>query len=156
TEVAITDILPDSIVGAAATPAQGTCAPSAATCALGTVAVGASVAVTVTGTVDPAAPAGPITNTAAVSSVVSDPSRPNTRGAATTAVSRSAAVSIPKAVSPTTLVPGTSATFTLTVTNAGPSSATSVTVTDVLPAGLAVTGTTPSAPCGLTGQTVSC
>lgn len=85
--------------------------------------VGAGVA---TGTV--------ITNTATVTSA-SDPNPGNESGTATTTVgSGSADLSITKGDSPDPVTAGMNLTYTLTVTNAGPSNATTATLSDTLPA----------------------
>jgi len=61
---------------------------------------------------------------------------------------------IAKAGSPATAIAGESLTYTLTITNSGPSTATSVIVTDTLPAGVTVGSVSPK--CGHSGRTVTC
>ncbi len=114
--------------------------------------------------VDPATPNGTvISNTANVSSSTTDPSPSNNSDTATTTVGvGSADLSLSKSDSPDPVTAGNNLTYTITLTNAGPSSATSATFSDTLPAGttfvsLSTTGpwscTTPAV--GATG-TVSC
>jgi uncharacterized repeat protein (TIGR01451 family) len=67
----------------------------------------------------------------------------------------SADLSITK-TGPATAAPNTNITYTITVSNAGPSSATSVAVTDVLPAGLTFVSATPTQGFCSGTSTVSC
>jgi uncharacterized repeat protein (TIGR01451 family) len=62
-----------------------------------------------------------------------------------TTVVSSADLSLAKAVNNPNPIQGQNVTFTLTLTNAGPSNATNVAVTDALPAGLTFVSATPSA-----------
>ncbi len=104
-------------------------------CNLGTLANGATRTITTTFSV-PAnyAGANPITNIASVESPT-DPSGPHTDDA-TTPVVPNAALTILKTAGETSVAPGTNATYTIVVTNNGPSDAANVTVTDPAPAGL--------------------
>ena len=79
----------------------------------------------------------------------------------TTTVSTSADLSIAKSDSVDPVVAGTNFTYTLIVTNAGPSDATSVAVTDTLPAGVSyvsgtVSGGSGTETCTELGGVVSC
>ena len=77
-----------------------------------------------------------ITNTATVSSVTTDPNTGNESGTATTTVGvGSADLSVTKVDTPDPVVAGSNLTYTITVTNAGPSNATSAALSDTLPAG---------------------
>ncbi|MDP9260173.1 MAG: DUF11 domain-containing protein [Actinomycetota bacterium] len=64
-------------------------------------------------------------------------------------------VAIVKSVTPTTTPPSKNVTYTLLVTNNGPSTAKDVKVADPLPAGMTFVSVTPSA-CGLDGTVVRC
>jgi uncharacterized repeat protein (TIGR01451 family) len=79
----------------------------------------------------------------------------NNRDDDAVAITSSADVAIVKTVVPTTTPPGVNVTYTLVVTNNGPSTAKAVQVSDPLPAGLAFVSVTPTA-CGLVGRTVTC
>ncbi|MGH4023919.1 MAG: hypothetical protein ACRDRV_04965 [Pseudonocardiaceae bacterium] len=84
TGVTVTDTLPGSVVLLSATPSQGTCAAGPpVTCALGSLASGASATVTLD--VEPTT-AGTITNTATVAGTESDPDMANNTATATTTV----------------------------------------------------------------------
>ena len=81
----------------------------------------------------------------------------NNSAMATTTVTAQADLALTKAVSPTHVDVGQAFTYTLTVTNRGPSPATGVTVTDALPAGVTVgTVVASQGSCALAGATVTC
>jgi uncharacterized repeat protein (TIGR01451 family) len=73
----------------------------------------------------------------------------------TVPVVSNADVAIVKSVTPTTTPPGKNVTYTLLVTNNGPSTAKDVKVADPLPAGMTFVSANPAA-CGLAGTTVTC
>ena len=78
---------------------------------------------------------GLITNTAAITSTTADFAPANNTSTITTTVLPVADLSIAKAASSDPVPTGTVFTYTLTISNAGPSANMPVTVTDVLPAG---------------------
>lgn len=151
--VTFTDPASGGYTIASAAPSQGTCTHAATTvsCAIGTLAAGARAVVTIvlTGTA-----AGPVTlnssvaastpdpnpanNTASVAvTVVAPPSAPTTTPVAPPAgAGPSADLALTKSAAPGRLRRGRRTTFTLTVTNHGPSAATGVVLTDRLPRGL--------------------
>ena len=83
------------------------------------------------------APIGPQANTATVAAAAgtTDPQLANNSQTATVQVTASADVAITK-TGPASVVPGANVVYTITVTNAGPSSADGVVVADPTPAGL--------------------
>jgi uncharacterized repeat protein (TIGR01451 family) len=87
--------------------------------------------------VDPSVPAGTvISNTATVTAAGSaDPNLGNESATATTDVLAFADLSATKADSPDPVTVGNTLTYTITLTNAGPSSAASASLADTLPAG---------------------
>jgi len=158
-DVVLADLLPTGVGNATMTPEAGDPCSSLAACSLGTIPSGESVAVTVTGTVASGFSGSSISNEARVTSTSPDPDARNNQSSASTAVDRSADLAVGKAVTPDPLVPGRDATYTVTVSNAGPSDAQASIATDPLPDGL-----TPRLPgvsvtqgsCELLGRTMSC
>ncbi|MGZ8810217.1 MAG: Ig-like domain-containing protein, partial [Thermoanaerobaculia bacterium] len=113
-------------------------------CALGTLASGATTSITVTYQI-PAGYAGSgITNTATVSSTTPDPTVTNNTSTVLTPSATSANLNVTKS-GPGTIAAGTSGSFTITITNNGPSNATGVSLSDPTPAGLTFVSAT--APC---------
>ena len=154
TAVTMSDPLPAGVLGASATTDVGTC-DATVSCQLGALAVGATATISISGTVDPAQPAGSISNVATAASpdaVPSDPIPP-----VVTEITRSADLSIVKSLSAGGVVAGGPVSWTLTVVNAGPSTAQSVVVTDPLPAAvLGATATSTAGACTVSGGVVSC
>ena len=134
TGVTLIDAIPSGLTAIGAAPAQGTCAVTAdlVTCDLGTIPAGSSTNVLVRATVDPAV-VDPVTNTASTESAVDDPDPSNNIDEVTDAVTPVADLDLVKTVDPEPFVPGEPLTYTIVVTNNGPSVATGVTVTDSLP-----------------------
>ena len=153
TGVTVTDTFtPDDTVIHSVTSSQGGCNPpigNIATCNLGTL-LPHSVA-TIAITAIPAS-AGTVQNTAAVTSAVYDPSTTNNTASLFATVALSADLSITKTVSPAIGVIGSPVTYTMTVTNNGPSPASAATIEDIFPDGLIID----SASCPFTGQKVTC
>jgi uncharacterized repeat protein (TIGR01451 family) len=91
-----------------------------------------------------------LTNTATVTATTPDPVPANNSSAVTSMVATAADMSVTK-TGPATVTAGTTVTYTLTVTDNGPSDAQNVTVSDVLPNGLTLLSETPlSNPDGFT------
>lgn len=103
---------------------------------------GAVATYIIQGTVSPSVlPSGFLTNTATVAlpKGLTDPNLSNNSSTDRDALSRptgSADLSITKTDDLTTVIPGSAITYTITVTNSGPSPVSSVNVRDTLPAGL--------------------
>jgi len=104
--------------------------------------VGGSVTLTATGTISASA-TGSLSNTATVSvpSGISDPTPANNSATDTDTLNPQADLSITKTNGATSVTPGGSTTYTITVSNAGPSNAMGASVTDNLPASLTATWT---------------
>jgi uncharacterized repeat protein (TIGR01451 family) len=115
-----------------------------------------SVTFTVNATVAGSA-TGSIANTASIAapSGVTDPTSGNNSATDTDTVNLVADLSITKDDGKASVVPGTSNTYTIVVSNAGPSAVTGATVSDVLPAALTNVTYTAVASGGATGFTAS-
>jgi uncharacterized repeat protein (TIGR01451 family) len=143
TGVTVTDTLPTALTGATWTcvgTGGGTCTASGS----GNISdsanlpAGGNVTYTLTATISPAA-TGTLSNTATITSAI-DSTSGNNDAVDDTTLTPQADLSITKTDGQTSDVPGTSITYTVVVSNAGPSDATGVTVTDTLPT--ALTGAT--------------
>ncbi len=155
----VTDVLPAGVTFVSASGAGWACSNS------GNVSVACTRLVLATGTAAPSitvvvtapAQATTLTNNAFVSSTTADPNLANNTGTATTTVTASADLSITKSGPPTVLASG-SVSYTLVVSNLGPSDATNLTVTDLLPSGVTfVSASGAGWTCTNTGNTsVSC
>ena len=140
--VSLSDPLPTTrltYVSAASTP-QGTCSWSSPnlTCSLGTIANGGAVTVTVTTTARPVGDNLPKTaaNTATVSTATTDPNSANNTSTSNTQIQPAADLRVNLASLVTTIQTGNPLTYTIWITNTGPSIATNVVLTDTLPAEL--------------------
>ena len=137
TGVTVTDTLPVGTTFISVTPAQGSCSgTSTITCSLSGLASNASTTVTIQVTVN-SSTTGTITNTASVTSSEADPIATNNTTTSTTTVIAEADVSITKSDAPDTVIPGTSLSYIIVVTNEGPSDATAIGLNDSLPPGMA-------------------
>ncbi|HKI05103.1 MAG TPA: ExeM/NucH family extracellular endonuclease [Thermoanaerobaculia bacterium] len=117
------------------TPAVG--AGGTVSCSNPSFGVGSAV-FTLTVAVAPTVTAGTVlTNTATATSTAGDGNAGNDSGTATTTVGASADLSVTKVDTPDPVTAGTNLTYTITVTNAGPSNAATVSLSDTLPAGTA-------------------
>jgi uncharacterized repeat protein (TIGR01451 family) len=154
--VLLTDNLPAGVTFESATASQGTCAEASGvvSCALGTIPNGQNATVEIQ--VRPQTE-GAVTNTADVASDAFDPVSSDNSATAGTIVNPAADLSLTKTDSPDPVLVDQQLTYTLTVDNAGPSSATGVQITDNLPAGVAFESATPSqGTCAETDGTVTC
>ncbi len=118
--------------------------------------VGSTITYTVTGTVSPSA-TGTLVNTATVAAPqgTTDPTPANNTATDTDTLTPQADLSITKTDNKTTVVPGTSDTYTIVVANSGPSAVTGATVADTFPATFTGVTYTAVASGGATGFTAS-
>lgn len=147
TNVTLVDTLPAGVgQSPSSTATQGSCNDlNPTTCNLGTIMPNQRVTVTLSAQVDPTL-RNNITNTATVSASESDNNLSNNTDSVTTQISAAADLTIGKWTTTNTATAGKTLTYTLTITNNGPSQANNIVVTDTLP-----TGTTfASSDCGCT------
>lgn len=152
--VVITDTLP---AGVTFVSASSGCSVSGqtVTCAAGDLDPQQTASVTIR-VRTPADGSGPLSNTARVSSATTDPVAANNTATYTASGGQEADVAIVKTTSGNgTLVAGQQVTYTLRVSNNGPSAASGITVRDTLPAGVSYVSSS-GATCSASGQTVTC
>jgi uncharacterized repeat protein (TIGR01451 family) len=157
TNVTVTDPLPGEVTFVSAVGTGWVCneLSGTVTCTRSSLAVGVAPEITIV--VTPTS-AGEIINTASVASNETDTDVSNNEsGPVSTTVNAAADLSITKDDAPDPVVVGDDLTYTITVTNNGPSPATDVTVTDTLPGSVTFVSATPSQGTPCTGtSTVSC
>ncbi len=154
--VQVTDTLPITVTGVSAPSGWDPCqfTTNTITCTVGSLLPHTWPRIVVTGTAPTAV--GIITNTAWVTAS-NEISAVNNSGSETTSVEPLADLSIEKMASPDPVNPGEILTFTITVTNAGPSPATDLIVTDTLQTGFAANPVGGNWSCGnVSANVVTC
>jgi uncharacterized repeat protein (TIGR01451 family) len=154
--VSLADTWPAGFTRGTVTPSQGTCTGSPSfTCSLGTINSGANATVTVTYTVPASTTTSPQVNSVTVSATTGDPNNVNNTATDSNTVATSANLSITKSDGVTSVPAGTSTTYSITLTNSGPSSVgAGVIIKDTIPA-----NTTPSeseADCNIASGVMTC
>ncbi len=142
TDVAVTDKLPDGLIFLGATPSQGTYDSATGIWSVGNVANQASATLTIRSRVNAA---NPITNTAQVTASDQPDPNPNNNSGSLTIPQQGADLSVSKTADNLNPQPGTTITYSIRLTNAGPATATNVQVRDQLPAGITFLSATPEA-----------
>ena len=142
TGLVVQDLLPAGLSFVSASASQGSYADATGAWTIGTLLNAQSATLTLEATVTVA---GAITNRAlVVAQDQPDPVASNNSAAAIVNGAANADVGVTKTVDRPAPLVGETVTFTVTVTNSGPSPATGVVVTDALPAGLTFVSATPS------------
>jgi len=133
TGVLVTDTLPTGVTFTTATASKGGCNESSGTvtCTLNTLVVSDTATVTIVVTVN-SSTTGPLTNMAEVSGNEPDLTPGNNTATEETTVNTQADLVLTKTDAPDPVIAGETLTYTLTITNNGPSDATGVVVTDTL------------------------
>ena len=137
--VKVVDALPSGYTLVSANPSAGSW--SAPDWTIGLLAPSRSATLTMVATVNAS---GPYTNSATVSATTRDPNLDNNTASAAPVPVPSADLGISKSVDNTHPYIGSNVTFTVTVTNTGPSDATGVNVVDTLPSGYTLVSVNPS------------
>ena len=137
----VSDLLPAGYAFVSATPSVGSYVSGTGVWTIGALANGANATLTITATV---LAGGPYLNSASVTATTQDPNPNNNNASAGTTPVAQADLQVAKTVDNGAPNVGSNVTFTITVTNNGPSSAANVQVTDVLPAGYTFVSATPS------------
>jgi uncharacterized repeat protein (TIGR01451 family) len=151
----VSDPLPSGLMFVSASP-ECSAAGADVTCAVGSLAAGASQTFTVTASVASSV-TGRVTNTAMVTSDTPDPNPGNNTSTTTVPSEGVADLSISKSASTSTVRPNGQVLYTLVIENHGPSDATGVTVTDTPPAGLVPQSANPAqGTCEIIAGRVSC
>ncbi|QPH39300.1 DUF11 domain-containing protein [Pedobacter endophyticus] len=133
TNVLANDKLPDGYTFISSTTSAGTIYDAATGLwRIGNLANGASAILTITARVNAS---GSYANTATISATEKDSNMANNSSASTPVPTAVADVMVNKAVSANTPIVGSNVTFSITASNAGPSTATAVKVDDLLPSG---------------------
>jgi large repetitive protein len=136
--IIVTHLLPTGVIFVSATASQGSCsqAGGVVTASLGTLAYGGRATVSVA--ILPAV-TGTLSSTASVTSDQSDPDPSNNSATVISHVNPIMSdLAVGLAAQPNPLVLGGTLTYTISITNNGPSTASGVTVTNILPSGASV------------------
>jgi len=136
--VILTDTVPTTLLNPVfGTPSEGSYDAATGVWSGLSLASGQSATITLTGTIDPMA-TGSLTNTVRVDppAGVTDPNTANNNGSDTDTLTPQADLAITKSDSATSVVPGGSTTYTIVVSNTGPSAVTGASVSDPLPQGV--------------------
>ncbi|WP_350351377.1 hypothetical protein ABS642_19030 [Microbacterium sp. A8/3-1] len=150
--VVVAEAVPPGLIIVSAVPSVGTWSTGDAIWTVGTLMPGASATLTVTTDV---VAEGTLTNSVTASSQTPDPTPSNNTGTSTIVAAPSADLRIVKTASANPAPLNGPITYTLVVTNDGPSTASAVQISDALPAGLRGP-TTSTVGCTIAGGVLGC
>jgi uncharacterized repeat protein (TIGR01451 family)/CSLREA domain-containing protein len=149
--VSLSDALPSPSAYVSAMPSQGSCTHTSTTvtCSLGSIVSSADASVDVVvatqGSVAQSPADQTITNTASATSSTTDPNASNNTGITeNTTVVDTADLQVTQSDNPDPVAAGADVTYTVTVTNNGPSTATQVSLAETSPPGASFVSATPS------------
>ncbi len=151
--VVVTDALPAGITFVSDSIGACSAVGGVVTCGLGTIADQGAVSFDIVVAISDAA-ANPTVNQVVVDSDSDDPNPGNDDASDSVDITFEADLGVTKTASPDPAVPGEDITWTIVVTNAGPSIATNVVTADVLPLGVTFVSASPE--CTEAGGTVTC
>ena len=154
-EVTLKHVLPPGLSFKSVAASQGSCANSngTVTCALGNLQNASTASVTVTAV---AAATGTFASTVSASANEVDPDPASNTASVEVTVSPSADISVTQISKPDTLLVNDNITYTVTLTNNGPSTASAVNLVDNLPIGNNLASTITTQGACVNGQTVTC
>jgi uncharacterized repeat protein (TIGR01451 family) len=164
TNVVVKDTLPAQVAVVSATPSAGSCSggipgnpTQPLTCTLGSLNSGASATITVVVLVNSSVPNGTILiNNASIASAANDPNNANNIATANSPVVAQADLAIVKTSDKPVYKPSSVVTYTIKVTNNGPSDALAVIVTDNLPTNPHASYQSDTGGCTKSGLTLTC
>ena len=162
--VVVKDTIPAEVAVLTVTPSVGSCTAGfpgnplqPLTCTMDTLASGATATITVLTKVNPSVPNGTvINNNATVASAVADGNNANNSATAAVTVVTRADLAIVKTSDKPSYKPSTIITYTIKVTNNGPSDAQAVIVTDNLPSNQQAIYQSNTGGCTLSGLVLTC
>lgn len=132
-DVLVRDDLPAALLGTEFSVNGGPFAPWGSPYPARTLPSGASIVLTIRGTVSPSTPAGTLTNTASVSSSTPDPNPDNNTDRAVVDVAPSADLSVVKQGASSPAIPGQLFQYSIQIRNTGPSDSQEVLLSDAVP-----------------------
>jgi len=154
--IVLTGALPGGVTFLSTTPPDAcTETTGMVTCELGDLPAGQSTQVRVQTQVG-AGVTDPLYTTAVAVAVTPDPNPLNNTSTVTTSVVQQADLTLALAAIPDPAVAGQTLSYTLTLTNPGPSDASGVVLTDALPGGVTFLSATPADACAETAGNITC